>query len=285
MASRQNGVVSREQLEHLGITRRVMEGMLGRGELRSLFRGTYLVGPVMTMLAREAAAVLVCGATAVLSHRSAAFLYELHATRPVDVDVTVVSRHPRRHRGIRLHRTGGLASHEIRHRSNIPVTAPPRTLIDLAASFSPTDLEGAVAEAFALRLTNRSQLLRALDRAGPRRGTASLRRLLDAPGGPRRTRSKPERRLLTLIRDAGLPEPETNVRIGRWEVDFFWREAGFVLEVDAYSTHSSPWAFERDRRKSAELEDLGLRVHRVTSHQLGLDPNPTIGRVRRELGA
>ena len=36
-----------------------------------------------------------------------------------------------------------------------------------------------------------------------------------------------------------------------------------VVEVDGYSTHSSPWAFERDRRKSAELEDLGLRVHRV----------------------
>ena len=84
-----------------------------------------------------------------------------------------------------------------------------------------------------------------------------------------------------MLRDAGLPEPETNVRVGRWEVDFLWREAGFVLEVDAYSTHSSPWAFERDRRKSAELEDLGLIVHRVTPRQLGLNPIPTIARVRR----
>ena len=46
--------------------------------------------------------------------------------------------------------------------------------------------------------------------------------------------------MLRMLRDAGLPEPETNVRVGRWEVDFLWREAGFVLEVDAYSTHSRP---------------------------------------------
>ena len=91
--------------------------------------------------------------------------------------------------------------------------------------------------------------------------------------------------LRTLNRDAGLPEPETNVRVGRWEVDFLWREACFVLRSTPTRPTPRHGAFERDRRKSAELEDFGLRVSRVTSHQLGLDPNPTIGRVRRELGA
>ena len=57
------------------------------------------------------------------------------------------------------------------------------------------------------------------------------------------------------------------------------------MEVDAYSTHSSPRAFERDRRKSAELEDLGLSVHRVTRSQLDLDPLPTIARIRRAVVA
>ena len=56
---------------------------------------------------------------------------------------------------------------------------------------------------------------------------------------------------------AHLPEPETNVKVGRWTVDFLWREAGLAVEVDAYSTHSSPWAFERDRRKDAELTASG----------------------------
>jgi very-short-patch-repair endonuclease len=145
------------------------------------------------------------------------------------------------------------------------------------------DLERAVAEAFALRLVGRAQILRELDRLGPRPGTRALRRLLDAADGPARTRSRPERKLLALIRAAGLPEPETNVRVGRWQVDFLWPDVGFVVEVDAYSTHSSPWAFERDRRKSAELGDLGLTVQRVTPGQLDLDATSTVSRIRRTL--
>ena len=162
------------------------------------------------------------------------------------------------------------------------MSSPEWTLIDAAGVLWPDELESAVAEAFALRLTNR-------DRADPMRpgepaavvawpGFERCSRLTTARPG---TRSRPERRMLRMLRDAGLPEPETNVRIGRWEVDFLWRDAGFVLEVDAYSTHSSTWAFERDRRKSAELEDLGLTVHRVTRRQLDLNATPTIARVRR----
>ena len=161
------------------------------------------------------------------------------------------------------------------------MTSPEWTLIDVAGVLWPNELEAAVAEAFALRLTDREKPLDATARTRGRRGVARLRTLLEAEHHPARTRSPPERRMLRMLRDAGLPEPETNVRVGRWEVDFLWREAGFVLEVDAYSTHSSPWAFERDRRKSAELEDLGLIVHRVTPRQLGLNPIPTIARVRR----
>jgi very-short-patch-repair endonuclease len=83
--------------------------------------------------------------------------------------------------------------------------------------------------------------------------------------GPHLSRSPPERRLLCAIRDAGLPEPETNVMVGRWEVDFLWRDAGLAVEVDGYSTHSSPRAFERDRRKDADLAARGLIVQRFSA--------------------
>ena len=86
--------------------------------------------------------------------------------------------------------------------------------------------------------------------------------------GPRLSRSPPERRLLRAIRDAGLPEPETNVMVGRWEVDFLWRDAGLAVEVDAYSTHSSPRAFERDRRKDADLAARGLMVQRFSADRV-----------------
>ena len=51
--------------------------------------------------------------------------------------------------------------------------------------------------------------------------TPALRALLTEPS---LTRSEAERRLLALVRAAGLPPPRTNTPIGRYEVDFLWPE-------------------------------------------------------------
>jgi very-short-patch-repair endonuclease len=40
---------------------------------------------------------------------------------------------------------------------------------------------------------------------------------------------------------------------------------GLVVEVDGYATHSSPTAFERDRRKDADLSESGVRVQRFSA--------------------
>jgi very-short-patch-repair endonuclease len=174
-----------------------------------------------------------------------------------------------------------LAPNDVRARWRIPVTSPLRTLIDLTGVCGNAELEAAVAEAFALRLTNRTQLVRAIAAARGRRGVGKLRALLEADRDPARTRSPPERVLLAAIRAAGLPEPEVNARVGRWEVDFLWRRAGLVVELDGYAAHSSPRAFERDRRKSAELEDLGLSVRRVSALQVRDQLELTVARIRR----
>ncbi|MDX6582933.1 MAG: hypothetical protein QOI10_2117 [Solirubrobacterales bacterium] len=283
-ARRQHGVVTREQLRGLGMTARQVDGALARGELRPLHRGVYLVGPVTPPHAREIAAVLACGDGALLSHQSAAYLYGLlpYPAQPGPVDITVTGRHTGRHPGVRLHRTTTLHRYERRERSKIPVTAPPRTVVDLAGCCTPLELEDAVAEAFALRLTNRAQLLRAIaDRPG-RRGIAGLRSLLD--GGPKRTRSVPERRLLSKLRATELPEPETNFRIAGWEVDLYWPAHRLVVEVDGYAAHSSPRAFERDRRKDAELAALGLTVRRFSARQVRDRPGAVVAWISQALG-
>jgi very-short-patch-repair endonuclease len=99
----------------------------------------------------------------------------------------------------------------------------------------------------------------------------------------RGTRSAPERKLLVAIRRAQLPEPETNAGIGRWEVDMYWPDHGLVVEVDGYAAHSSPWAFERDRRKAAELEDRGLYVRRVSALQVRDQLDLVVARIRNAL--
>ena len=105
-----------------------------------------------------------------------------------------------------------------------------------------------------------------------------------AGGGPHRTRSTPERALLAAIAAAGLPAPETNLPIGRWEVDFLWRAERLVVEVDAYSTHSSPRAFERDRRKDAELRGRGLTVQRFTAERIREDLASVLSWIEARLG-
>jgi len=56
-----------------------------------------------------------------------------------------------------------------------------------------------------------------------------------------------------------------------------------VAEVDGYRFHSSRSAFERDRRRDAELGAAGFRVIRVTWQQLVEEPIAVIARIARAL--
>jgi very-short-patch-repair endonuclease len=254
----------------LRVTDRQVDGWVSRGEFVRIHRGVYLVGAVDGAHTYEMAACFACGADTAVSYRSGIYLYELlpYPAQVRPVHITVPGRHVAGDDGLVIHRTTAFLPHEVRERRRVPVTAPIRTLIDFAGDDATDhELEQAVAEAFALRLTQRAPLLREVERRRGKRGTGRLRALLDGDG-PKRTRSPPERKLLNALRSAGVPEPLTNYRLGKWEVDFYWRQCRLVVEVDAYSTHSSPWAFERDRRKTAELEELELKVRRVTKRRI-----------------
>lgn len=279
LAQAQHGVVTVAQLRRCGFSARQVERGVQRGELTRLHRGVYRSGPIALPYCPETAAVLAGGPRAVASHRSAPYLYGMLPRAEGPVHVTVPGRHRREHPGIVIHETSSLKPYEIRERHGIPVTSPTRTLIDLAATSTDDELDWAIAEAFALRLTNLPSLQRAARAYRGRRGVARLSDLLEG-GGPRRTRSNPERDLLTAIRAAELPEPETNVKLGKWEVDFLWREARLAVEVDAYSTHSSPWAFERDRRKDADLAAMGLSVQRFTAQRVEHDLDSVLAWLR-----
>ncbi|MGH2985090.1 MAG: DUF559 domain-containing protein [Solirubrobacterales bacterium] len=278
LAGGRHGILTEEQLRGLGLSRGQIGRELANGRIHRLHRGVYVLGPLLSQRGRELAAVLACSPDAVLSHRSAAIHWKLlpYPADPAPVDVTVAGRNPGQPRGIRVHRVAVPDRGEVRIRDEIPVTCPARTILDLAGASSARDLEQAVAEAHALRLTNRSQLLAMIERRPRRRGVRLLRRLLDADHPPARTRSRAEKRLLGLIRSAGLPEPAVNAQVGRWEVDFLWREQRLVVEVDGYASHSSPWAFERDHTKTAELQAAGFAVHRISAKALNDDPSGAV---------
>jgi len=284
LAGRQRGVVSRIQLLEAGLSPHAIDHRLKSSRLHPLYRGVYLVGhAVPAEGARELAAVLACGPGAALSHRSASGLWRLLPPMPGDVDVSVSGRRCDSKHGIRVHRIAALGPRDVRKLGGIPVTAPARTILDLAAVVEPRELERALAEAETRRLARRNELIALIAQARGRPGVAALRSLIEAAAGPALTRSEAEERLLALIRAAELPPPETNVRVGPYEVDFLWRDQGLIVEVDGFRFHSTRASFERDRRRDAELVSRGYRVIRVTWRQIVDRPEALVVRIATAL--
>lgn len=241
--------------------------------LHPLYRGVYLVGnPIPPPGAVELGAVLACGQRTLVSHRSAAALWDFAKPSADEVEATVVARGCRSRSGLRVHRVETLDPRDRTTRRGIPVTAPGRTAIDYAAATSYEEAERAIAEAFALRLLTEPQLRAACDRAPHRAGVAQVRAIMGQPGGSRRTRSGGERAMLRLIRAAGLPVPLTNHPVEGFNADFFWPEVGLIVEVDGGDFHRARPAFERDHRRDIVHTDAGHEVLRVSGQQLDSEP-------------
>jgi very-short-patch-repair endonuclease len=89
--------------------------------------------------------------------------------------------------------------------------------------------------------------------------------------------------MLALCRRHRLPQPEVNVKLDRFEVDFLWRGARLVVEVDGWDSHRTRSAFEEDRARDARLTVLGYEVVRFTRRQLTRDPVSIAKTVRTRL--
>ena len=171
----------------------------------------------------------------------------------------------REYRGIVVHRSR-LDPADVVERDGIRITAPARTLVDLADVLTQRQLQTAVNEAEVMRLVTRVEIVEALGRAPGRRGAKRLGPIVREPA--RLTRSELERDFLSLAVSAGLPRPETNTRIAGFEVDFAWRAKRLVVEVDGFAYHGTRQAFERDRQRDAQLQAAGWRVVRFTYRQV-----------------
>ena len=256
LARRRHGVVTTADLLRAGFGHNAIAAKVARGWLRRLHRGVYLVGALESPLTAPAAALLACGPRAVLSHRTAAVIWELLPPRPADpVQVTLLNANRRSRHGLEIHRTDTAV--EARRRHGLRVTSPKRTLQDLETA---PEHERAYNEAQVLRLIPR-----------------------DAQVGM--TRSEAERRLLALIAKAGLPRPRTNVQVRGYEVDLYWPEQRLIVEFDGWAYHSTRAAFERDRLKDAVLQIAGERVIRVTHRQLEGPPEELAARLATGLAA
>jgi very-short-patch-repair endonuclease len=245
------------QLAGSGLGRGAIWHRLNRKRLHPVHRGVYAVG--RRRLARPGAwmaAVLACGPDAVLSHRSAAVHWGIRGSDPLRTEVTAPSRVGRRD-GIRAHRAS-LPADEVTEVDGIPVTTAARTLFDLAARLDRHQLERAIEQAEALRLSDTTPLAALVKRYPGRRGTAVLKKTLGAEARAAGiTRSELEERFLRFLVDRGLPAPRTNVwlQLGEdWtEVDCAWPDERVVVELDSWAYHGTKAAFRRDRARDRRL--------------------------------
>lgn len=283
VAERQHGVVAWRHLIDLGLGRGQIEDRIASGKLVPLHRGVFAVGHRrISLRGHWLAAVLACGPNAVLSYASAAQLWDMRGSRG-PIEVTRRAGHRRPH-GVRLHQTRSLPPEHMTIEAGIPVTTPERTLLDMAARLDIRQLEHALVAADRAGRISWPELWSVVEAGNGRKGRGRLRRLC-IQVDPRATeaRSNPEIDFLALCREAKLPPPEVNVLVEGRMVDFHWRHARLIVEIDSYRYHGDRPAFERDHASTVVLMAAGYKILRATDLMLEEDPNPFLHLVHKAL--
>jgi very-short-patch-repair endonuclease len=283
LATYQHGVISAGQLRKRGYSKRLVMQECRRGRLHYVHRGVYAVGHRrLTWYSHCWAAVLAAepdeGAPwrAVASHFSAAYLWGLLRWRPDVMHVTAPTRRRAKRRFV-VHFSSILAEEDRAIREGFPVTAVPRTLLDLAIRARPAQLEGYLERAEERELLDVRAVEDVLSRAGGHCGRGPLSRVIAIYSpDPVFTRSKFERRFRQLVKAVGLPVPSMNFNVAEFELDAYWPDLRFAVELDLFETHGSRAAFERDRRRQEELKLLGIEMIRITAPRLKREPEAVL---------
>jgi hypothetical protein len=228
------------------------------------------------------AAVFACGPGAVLSHYSAAWLHGFARWSPAPFHVTgPVARRSRL--PVRIHRARRLLDEDRDELEGIPLTAVPRTLLDLAACLRPDRMQRMLERAEELKLFDLGPVEDLLDRTWGHHGWGRLRRAIALYMPPPFTRSQFERRFLAALLRAGLPPPATNFVEAGFELDLYWPEHRFAVELDSFATHGTKEAFERDRLRAEDLMLVDVAIDRVTDVRFAREPEVVLARVARLL--
>jgi predicted transcriptional regulator of viral defense system len=250
-------VVSTNQLERLGYGKNSVAKAAMVGRLHRVHRGVYVVGHQRLTWHGRCMAAVLAASPSVASHLSAGWLWGLLQSRPATLHVTCRrSRHAERPF---VTHAADLARADLARRNGIPVTSLARTILDLAVDSRPRT----VSRFIRLADDDKNFDLRAmedlLDRTKGHRGQAKVRAALEIyDETPVFIRSDLERRFLEVVREAGLPAPSMNCFVAGYEIDTYWADHRFGVELDVFGTHGSRLSFEEDRERDDELLLAGI---------------------------
>jgi very-short-patch-repair endonuclease len=290
LAARQHGLVGRSQARSLGARRWDLQRRIASGDwVAATPRVMRLAGAPPTQRQDAMAAVLDAGPAAVLSHASAAALWDLPGFSFRRLEVSRLrgldSRQPL---AAVIHRPRSLPAHHTTAVDGIPSTSLGRTLFDLAGTgIHPARVarlvDGAVTRSPSL-LGVLHGLLEELAARG-RPGLTVMRELLaERPPGAAVVASGLEARFEQILAASGEAPLSRQVDLGGHEwtgrVDFLDRELRLVFEVDSVLHHTSRLDRLADAARDAAFDRLGMRVVRVPEHLVWGRPAEAVQLVR-----
>jgi predicted transcriptional regulator of viral defense system len=276
MAKKQHGVVSIRQLEGpLGFSQRSVARSVASGRLHRVHRGVYAVGHADLSRRGEClAAVLAVGPGALLSYYSAGWLWGLWPGSPAPFEVTAfVPRHHPAPKGLKRHRARNLAEEDRAIVDGIPITSVARTLLDLAWKLRSDQLARVLSRAEELRLLDLEAIHSVIERNRGHHGAKRLRYALDIYEPAIYTRSEFERRFVDHLVASGLPRPATGWNELGYELDVYWPELSFGIELDTWETHGTHDAFERDHDRDLDFALGGVETIRISELQFRREPD------------
>ncbi|HEX2057321.1 MAG TPA: type IV toxin-antitoxin system AbiEi family antitoxin domain-containing protein [Actinomycetota bacterium] len=289
VARRQHGVATTQQALDAGFTYSAISRAVRSGDWKRAHGGIYVVDAAADPIRAAAVAqTLRAPGRTWASHRTAAWLWDVVTTVPLQPDVATVANL----RGGRatIHRLGHMPASDVTVHRLIPVTTPARTLVDLATVVPSSQLEAAAAEALRLRVVTVDDLLRtvaALSNRG-RRGPRALARIIDGWSREAAPESVLEARLLRVIHRAGLPPPVPQYRVFRGgsllaRLDFAYPREMVAIEADGYRWHGDVTRWRTDLGRRNELARLGWRVLHFTWRDVTARPAQVVDTVRAAL--
>jgi hypothetical protein len=282
LATRQHGVVATRQLDALGYTKSSVAKAAKVGRLHRVHRGVYVVGHRELSWEGRCMAAVLASHPSVASHWSAAWLWGLLQSRPGTAHITSRSPRPRK-RPFVVH-TADLARADLARRDGIPVTSLARTILDLAVDSRERTVRRFIRRADDDKTFDPRAMEDLLDRTKGHRGRAKVLAALELyDETPVFTRSDLERRFYEVVVAAGLPAPSMNCFVAGYEIDAFWADHRFGVELDVFETHGSRLSFEEDRKRDDELLLAGIETTRVTGPRLAREPEAVVDSVRRHL--
>jgi hypothetical protein len=273
IARRQHGLITHEQALAASLTTSQIRRRNRSGEWSVARPGVYAVGGApQTWLQAVAAVALSAQPAAWISHQTAAVVWGLPIEHDDAIHILTSLERRVRLQGVHGHRSGGLFSADLSTRHGIPLTTPPRVLVDLSGRLTYRALSRAVDDALRRRIMRLDTLRRCVGRLAeaPGRRLAVLHELLGErlpgydPGD-----SDLETRVLRVLVAHGFPPPvqQHRVRVGgrTCKIDLAYPALRLGIELDGWEFHRGRFAFDDDRARANLLVANGWHLVRFTS--------------------